>query len=496
MSPSACGTHTSPLIRSMVRTIRARRLLDPGMSVLVALSGGPDSVALLACLHHLAPQWRLHLMAAHFNYGLRGHEADEDEAFVSAFCRHRNIPLLVERPRLVREAPRGRRSVQEAARELRYRVLDELAQRHGCGRIALGHTSDDQAETVLMWMLRGAGTTGLSGMRHNRRGPSAHFIRPLLDCSRTAVLEYLHSEGLDSRQDSSNQSRIYRRNRIRHDVLPLFKQLNPAIIRVLGRQADLLAEDDAALEQESGRHLSRLLIEREPTRLAIQRSGFLALPTGIQRRIIRQILRSHHPAGKAPSLRQVSAALMGLVQARKSASFRVGCCSVTRKSDFVLFQSTPLGQDPQSALAKAYPQPSWQGITLSLTIPSTVSWPPSGQRIALRWGSLHSWQGPPAGRGRTLLMAFDADRFTHALSLRSWHPGDRLYPVGMGGHRKKLQDLFTDMKISRTDRDRLPILVAPEGILWVVGCRADHRFAPDANTKQVLLVEVETALAQ
>jgi tRNA(Ile)-lysidine synthase len=432
-------------------------------------------------------------MAVHFNYGLRGHEADEDEAFVTAVCRHRSIPLLVERPRLAREAPRGRRSVQEAARELRYRLLDELAHRHGCDRIAIGHTADDQAETVLMWMLRGAGTTGLGGMRHDRRGSRAHLIRPLLDCSRKAVLEYLQSEGLAYRQDSSNQSRAYRRNRIRHDVLPLLKELNPAIIRVLGRQADLLAEDEQVLRQESDRQLSRLLIKREPDLLAIQRDDLLALPTGIQRRIIRQILQTHHTVGKAPTLRQVSAALKSIAQTRPGTSFRVAHVIITRDSDQVIVTPVPASDRTHRNRFHKVTRSSSPTTSLSLSIPSTVIWPPSGQRITLRWESLQPWEEPPVRKRQSLHMAFDAGRFTHALSLRSWQPGDTLCPAGMGGHRKKLQDLFTDMKIPRTDRNRLPILVAPEGILWVVGRRADHRFVPDANTKQVLIVEVETA---
>ncbi|HSE58204.1 MAG TPA: tRNA lysidine(34) synthetase TilS [Nitrospiraceae bacterium] len=496
MSLSACATQTPPLIRQVMRTIRTRRLFDPGMSLLVALSGGPDSVALLACLHRLAPGWRLQLTAVHFNYGLRGHESDEDEAFVTDFCRHRAIPLLVERPRLSRDAPRGRRSVQEMARELRYRLLEESAARQGCDRIALGHKADDQAETVLLWMLRGAGTTGLGGMRHDRRGARAHFIRPLLDCSRKAILKYLQSEGLTYRQDSSNQSRVYRRNRIRHDLLPLLQELNPAIVRVLCRQADLLAEDELVLEEETDRHLSHLLIKREPALLAVQRAGLLALPTGLQRRIIRRLLQTHHAAGKVPSLKQVSAVLNGIVRARNGASFRIARAVITRNSDQVIVTPVPAGNPENRSRNDKMAPSSSPATSLPLVIPSVVTWPPSGQRVTLRWGAWQQEQEPAVGKGRSLSMAFDAGRFTHALSLRSWQPGDSLCPAGMGGHRKKLQDLFTDMKIPRKDRDRVPILVAPEGILWVVGCRADQRFVPDAKTRQALIVEVETAVGR
>jgi tRNA(Ile)-lysidine synthase len=347
-----------------------------------------------------------------------------------------------------------------------------------------------------MWMLRGAGVTGLSGMRHDRRSLHALFIRPLLDRSREDILGYLSSEDLSFRQDSSNRSRTYRRNRIRHDVMPLLKELNPAIVRVLGRQADLLTEDNLVLEQETTLQLSRVVTRRQQNQVTLRQDVLLTLPKGIQRRIIRQVLQTQHAAGKAPSLRQVSALLAGIAQGRTGTSFRVGCCLVTKHSDFAVFESASLGQDPRSPQARACPQESSQRITLPLVIPSTIVWPPSGQRIILRVESRQPGHELPVARGRSLRMVFDAGRFTHALALRAWRPGDRLFPAGMGGHRKKLQDLFTDMKIPRADRDRLPVLVAPEGILWVVGCRADRRFMPDDNTKQVLIVEVEPALGQ
>src|SRR5690348_1753271 len=179
------------LIDQIVRTVQERRLFGPGQHLLVAVSGGPDSIALLSLLATLAPSWRLTLTAVHFNYGLRGAESDGDEAFVSSFCRDRNIPVVIRRPVLVKQ--RRASSLQLLARWARYEAMKSLAHEIRADRIVTGHTANDQAETMLMWMLRGAGLTGLAGMPFIRE----HIIvRPLLRTTREEILAYLKQEGL------------------------------------------------------------------------------------------------------------------------------------------------------------------------------------------------------------------------------------------------------------------------------------------------------------
>ena len=199
-------------------TVRRRALIERGQHVLVAVSGGPDSVALLALLHRLAASWRLTLTVAHFNYGLRGTESDGDEVFVVSLCRKLGVPLHVRKLSVGR---RGRgNSFQAEARRLRYEALETIARECGADRITVGHTADDQAETVLLWMLRGAGLAGLSGMPPSREGG---IVRPLYDVSRAEVLAYLRVEGVQYREDSSNAKPRYLRNRIRHEVLPVLR---------------------------------------------------------------------------------------------------------------------------------------------------------------------------------------------------------------------------------------------------------------------------------
>ena len=243
MRPSSRSAVRPALLAHLVRTVRQQQLFVPGHHLLVAVSGGPDSIALLSLLHSLARSWRLTLTVVHCNYGLRGAESDGDESFVNIFCRERQLPLVIHRPVLVKR--RQRSSLQAAARDARYAFMKQLAHEVGADRIAVGHTANDQAETVLMWLLRGAGITGLGGMPYARED---RIIRPLLAATREEVVAYLNDEGLTYRRDSSNEKPLYHRNRIRKELLPVITRLAPAAVRVLQRQADIFREDEQYLE--------------------------------------------------------------------------------------------------------------------------------------------------------------------------------------------------------------------------------------------------------
>lgn len=216
-----------PLHKQVARAIRARRLLQPGQKVLVAVSGGPDSVALLSILHQLAPAWNFSLTVVHCNYGLRGAESDGDASFVAALCRRLELPCHIRRLTVDRGGTGESSSLQARAREARYRLFRDVVAELGADRVALGHTADDQAETVLLRMLRGAGLRGLAGMPHIRE---SLFVRPLLSRSRQEILAYLQAVGLSYRTDSSNAKSIYLRNRVRHELLPVMQSLAPAAV--------------------------------------------------------------------------------------------------------------------------------------------------------------------------------------------------------------------------------------------------------------------------
>ena len=475
---SSRPTGRPALLAHFVRTVRQHQLFVPGQHLLVAVSGGPDSIALLSLLHRLARPWRLTLTAIHCNYRLRGAESDGDESFVREFCQERQLSLVIHRPTLVKR--RQRSSLQARARDARYDFMRQLAHEVGAVRIAVGHTANDQAETVLMWMLRGAGMAGLAGMPYRREDG---IIRPLLASTREEVLTYLGHEGLTYRCDSSNEKPLYYRNRIRKDLLPVITRLAPAAIRVLQRQADVVREDERYLEQVT-RDLVQALVSSDSG--GVQRvdlQAFMELPVALQRRLVRTILRIYDEEGRASSLQVVESVRHVLLQGKTGVRLSLTQALVILDQGSVQFR--PLAGADNGAVGAGH----GKGESLLLSVPSTVYWARTNQQIHVQRMAHHDAEQDDAGSS-VQRAVFDADRCSEPLLVRSWQAGDRFFPRGMKGKSQKLQDFFTDRKIARCRREEIPLLVAPEGILWVVGMRQDERFAVRRGTTHCLVVSV------
>lgn len=472
------GAIRHKLERHVAASARGRKLFTAGDHLLAAVSGGPDSVALLSVLTSLAPSKRLVVSALHVNYGLRGKESEEDARFVSRLCAELGVPLICERIDLSSPSNRGTGlSLQARARDARYAALQRAAAELGASKIALGHTADDQAETLLMWMLRGSGAAGMAGIRPVR---DTVYVRPLLDSRRADVLAYLKAKGLAFRTDSSNAKPVYLRNRIRHELLPLLKQFNPAVVEALTRQADILRDEDAYFDQWVSDWVGRHAMASDDRSLAIPRAALLELPIALQRRVIRRVMQQVAGGPHGPAFGSAEAVLEKIVRGRSGSVLSLrGTRAVREYQDIRFFPSRYVSRHHDGcASARAVP--------VRAEIPSTVPWPPTGQAISLRLSGVED-DTTPAGRQAA---RFDADRFTHRLEVRPWQAGDVFCPQGMAGRRKKLQDYFSDIKLPRTRRAEVPLLVAPEGILWVAGYRADHRFRVTPSTRRIVTAEI------
>lgn len=486
MAGSSTGSH-HPLHQRVAKVIRARGLLQAGQTVMVAVSGGPDSVALLSILRDLAPAWNLSLTVVHCHYGLRGAESDGDASFVTALCRRWNIPCLVKPLSTARNGADASSSLQARARDSRYRLFRRLAAELGADRVALGHTADDQAETVLLRLLRGAGVRGLAGMPHMRE---RLFVRPLLSIARQDILAYLEAMGLSYRIDSSNAKPIYLRNRVRHELLPVMQSLAPAVTRMLARQADLLRDDDLVLETLARHRLTRIMLARDRTTMVLDRSSLLKQPAALQRRMFRQALQelSSFTVPRSDLLRSL---VTSLASPRSGMVWKVGAVTIACEQDRLrLTTGSPLcgSVDAANGSEGAASRPSCDDLTVS-SLPWTASWPLTGELI--------HFQKVTRGKGTVLLTKktptvalFDAEQLTLPLQVRTWRPGDWFCPVGMEGRRKKLQDYFTDAKLGRSVRERVPLLLSREAIAWVVGQRADERFAATTSTTRFILARV------
>lgn len=456
----------------VLATIRRHALIPAGTRVLAAVSGGADSVALALILARLAPERGFTLAGlAHLNHGLRGAAADADQACAGALARRLGVRFISAREDVARRAAESRESIEAAARRARYAFLEQAASDAGATRIATGHTADDQAETLLLRLMRGAGLQGLSGIRPC----NGAVIRPLLDARRLDIETFLREAGETWCEDASNADRTIARNRVRHDLLPVLKDVaGPGVVDALARTAALIQDDADELERQA--------IEMS-VRAVLGKGGLKPAPTldiaqlqhaspALARRVIRSALEEL-AGGRFLALEHVEA-VRSLMQEDSPA--RVQLPGVTAVRD-----------GGRIRLEVAETQESSCSFATTLAVPGTAAVPGSVLTVSAEFGPCRS--SVTALRSRADTVAVQGVD-TATLTVRSRLPGDALRPLGAPG-RRKLQDFFVDRKIARAERDRVPLIVDDRGrIIWVVGHTIADEFRVTAPNERVLFLKV------
>ena len=464
------GSHMRDGLLDKVRqTIDRHQMLAMGGTVVVAVSGGVDSMVLLCVLLRLRARYRASLHVAHLDHGLRGSESADAALFVCRQCEAYQVPVITARAdgSALRDRPGG--SLEAAARDLRYRFLERVADEQGATRIALGHHRDDQAETVLMNLLRGSGARGLGGIPPVR----GRIIRPLIECSREEIERFARSEGIAYVEDSSNRLLSFSRNRIRLELLPeLAGRYNPHVAEALASAATIFEAEDVLLSALAEEQLPAVLMSRSSREVALSVLRMAALPAALRRRIIR--LAIHLLRGARPGLSfQQTLALERLMlsQGGRGALHAAGGIRATRAGARLILTLREEGSEGSF-------EPFPLGVPCQTAIP--------GSSLRLQTDLL---EGGPPDRIATdpWIALLDADRAGKQLLVRSWQPGDRFIPLGMSGH-KKLQDFFVDMKVPRHQRQTVPLVVSAGQIAWVVGFRVDERFRVTGSTRRILRV--------
>ncbi len=452
------------LLDKVRRTLKRHNFLTKGDKVIVALSGGPDSVCLLHILKELAPAYNLSLHIAHVNYQLRGEESLVDEVFVKGVAESFGIPLTIKR---VEIAGKGRGNLQEVAREVRYNFLQGLAEEIGFDKIALGHTADDQAETFLIRILRGSGTSGLSGIPLVREG---RFIRPLLSVSRKEILDYLKQKAIPFREDSTNIKPLYLRNKIRHTLLPLLaREYNKNIAETLSREADILRADEEFLKCYVEGLLPGVIVKKKEREIGLSIPALERLHLALKRRTIRRCLEIIKGDLRGISFSHIDEVIEDIL---------IG--ETGRRIDLpkgIVFEKN---YDTLSILIKKEKETIYP---IPVKIPGETLAEVFGVRL-----KAEIVDGPISVRDKRDSISLDLDKIPGDLFLRKRERGDYFYPKGMGGKKKKLKEFFIDIKVSRRERDMSPILATSEGIVWVIGHRADERYKVTDETKRVLLL--------
>jgi len=448
------------------KIIERYNMFFPGDRILVAVSGGPDSVCLLHILNRCRKEMALSLHIVHINHGIRKRESKREEKFVSHLAGRMDIPITVKSLDVPSYARRKRLTVEEAARDMRYSVLERLAGKLNAKKIALGHTASDQVETVLMHLLRGSGPQGLSGIPPVRKLGSSLIVRPLIEINREEILSYLKKNNLTFCLDSSNRKTEYFRNKIRLKLLPLLrKNYNENIDGALLRLSEILKEENAYWERMVERVLGKV-VSWESEKILIDFRRFLRYNVIVQRRILYRLF------GGIVSLRQIEA-IRSLAQ-KSSQGKRIYLgkrFSVRKEGNFLIFSSSPERRFKKFNYPLRVPgKNEIEGLDLTLNT-RIVDFCPVSEK-----GANTAY--------------FDVDKINFKkLLLRNRREGDRFRPFGLRG-TKKLSDLFIDRKIPRRLRDRVPLLVEGEDILWVVGIRRADKARITEDTKKILEVRV------
>jgi len=442
------------------------QLVPPGSRVLAAVSGGPDSLALLHALWaDGAARGLAEVSAAHLDHTLRGDESAAEAAWVAAWCAERGIKCHVGAADVAGRAKAGKRGKQEAARAARYAFLEEAAARVGADWIATGHTRDDQAETVLMNVLRGAGTDGLAGIP----ALSGRVVRPLIDVSRAEVEAYCAALGLEPRRDPSNfEAGAYTRNRVRLDLLPrLAREYNPAVADALVRLSAIAGRDSEYLEQQAAAALAQVAISGTADRLVLDRAGLAGLHPAIGRRVLRLALAQVRGTDTGVTFEHIEAVCRAIAEpdaAGFGLTLPAPACGLTVRGARV-------------TIVRNDPEPPDTGAEAALMVPGTAALPGSVGAVRAGWEDSAGSVGLNAGAVNL-----------PTLHLRFWQAGDKIDPAGMGGRHKKLSDVFTDAKVPRPQRHTLPLVADERGLLWVPGHCLSERVRADEKTGRRLFL--------
>jgi tRNA(Ile)-lysidine synthase len=450
--------------------------------VVAAVSGGSDSAALAYLLHALDAAGALRLSGiAHFNHQLRS-AADDDERLVEGIAASLRRPLIAEREEVSQRARRDRRSTETAAREARYEFFERARVRLAADVVALGHTRDDQAETVLLRLTRGAGLRGLAGM-HPRNGT---IIRPLLDCRRAELRDCLVALGVAFATDETNADVNVPRNRVRHELLPLLaRRFNPRIVDVLAREAELAREEWRWRHQQADELFERACrIERAKGAWALDVALLNRVPLALRRAVVCRAM--HEAAGERSVGFEHVQAVLGLMDEGARGAIDIPGQRAERVGSLVVLAGRP----PGSVGRPKAPEPV-NIFRYPLSIPGEVSLPESGCLLTAELLVPEGLSGEFGRGGRADAVVVRRDACREPLAVRNRRPGDRFRPAWLRG-RKKLQDYFVDLKVPRPLRDRVPLVVdGDDRIVWVAGHAVGDEFRVTAASQAVITLKIK-----
>lgn len=483
------------ILSTLRRFIAKHDLLERGSTIIVGVSGGPDSLCLLHALKALAPEYDRHLHIAHLNHQLRGDEAQADADFVRDIAQHWNLPCTIEARDVASFAREHKLSIEEAARQMRYAFLIEVAIANNSDTIAVAHNADDQAESVLMHFLRGSGLNGLRGMLPKTRISDLRFlisdfesknqipnskiyiVRPLLEISRTEIETYCDEHGLQPRIDATNADTTYFRNRLRHELLPMLETYNPNIRAILRRTASVIAAEVEVLDAHRNFAWDLTIVDESATAITFGLSMWREQPSATRRALLRRAIHQLRASLRDIDFVHIEDAVELLQRATTGDQ-------ATLPQNLILevsYETFTISPRDQLSL------PDWpllpEGITsLAMTVPGTTQLPESQwlleatplTKVAVDLRQIDGWTA-----------YLDADTLPMPLLMRVRSSADRFHPHGMTAP-VRLKDWLIGVKVPRAIRHRLPLIVSGDQIVWVPGFRLGQPFIVTEATRRII----------
>ncbi len=484
--PASHKGYKNKLLHTVKQTIATYGMLKPRDSVLIGVSGGPDSVALFHVLLTLAPRFPLRLGVAHLNHCLRQNDSDKDAEFVASLADRFDISCYIHKANVRKYQIENKLSLEEAARRVRHTFLNKVAEKNRFNKIALGHHFDDNAELVLMNLFRGSGPLGLSGIPPVRDGK---IIRPLLQLNRSEIIDFLDNNGLKYISDTSNRDTRFLRNRIRHDLIPLLKtSYNPKISQSLNRLASITRSEEEWIEDVIHPLFEKAAFSIQDGQIALSVSILNGIHVAAQRRVIRKAISKIKGDLRRIRLTHIDSAINLLKYGPDYGNIdlpdRIG---IQRKGDVLLFsreKNTLRNMDVKSDRTEMF------AFEYIIAKPESIFIKEISAHI--KFTEMGIKDLPDLCRTAQNTGFFDRDALSFPLVLRNFRHGDRFTPLGMTG-TQKIKKFFIDKKVPRKERTRCPLLLCRGKIIWVAGYRIDESVKVKSSTKNVLKVELSLA---
>ncbi|WP_234117043.1 tRNA lysidine(34) synthetase TilS [Clostridium hydrogenum] len=458
------------MINKVINTIIKNNMFNKGDRVVVAVSGGPDSICLLDLLYKLKSRFEIQICAAHVNHCLRGKEADEDERYVEDFCKELNIKFFCKKVDVNLIASEKKLSSEMAGREVRYNFFEEVKEKFNANKIAIAHNANDNAETMLMRIIRGTGLSGMVGIKAIRDG---YFVRPLIEISRQEIEDYCIENRITPRIDKTNNERLYSRNKIRLDLIPYIKSnFNEDIISALNRLGDLIKVDDDYLQKKSYEKYNNYCCF-DGKNIIINKDAFSeheAILSRIIRKAVYDLNGSTYNLEKKHIddiiyLQKIGTGKKLNLPNKIVISNNYGDICLHVKNEDIIKNESIYNVDIEEAGEIKY------------------------QDIKIKCELLYNKDEIKVKSDR-YTKYFDADKTGKNMSIRCRREGDRFMPLGMKSY-KKLKDIFINLKIPRDDRNNIPMVCFEDEIGWIIGYKVSEKFKIDDKTQKILKLKIE-----